>query len=395
MALEETWRWFGPQDPISLKEIRQTGARGVVTALHHIPVGEVWSVDEITRRQALIESEGMRWSVVESLPVHEDIKKRSGNYQRYVDNYRESLRNLGRCGIDIVCYNFMPVLDWSRTDHHVEYKDESITAKFESHVFAAFDLFVLQRRHAERDYTDEQLAKARHYYKGLTEEQKDRLTRTVLLGFPGSLEAYTLQGLRDAIGGYGEIGDGELRLNLYAFIKDIIPTGEEAGIFMAIHPDDPPWSLLGLPRVVCNEADVEGLLGVSDSSSNGITLCTGSFGAGFANELVHLASRFARRVNFIHLRNVSRNSEGDFLEEDHLGGDIDMYGVMKALVLEQKRREEEGSKNRRMPFRPDHGHLMLPDMPRQGIYPGYSLFGRMRGLAELRGLELGIRRSLG
>jgi len=395
MALEQTWRWFGPQDPISLKEIRQTGAAGIVTSLHHIPTGEVWPVEEVARRKAAIESAGMRWSVVESLPVHEDIKKRSGRFRQYIDNYTQSLRNLGRCGIDTVCYNFMPVLDWSRTDLQVEYDDGSITTKFEASAFAAFDLYVLNRADAAKDYSSEQLHKAEHYFRTLSAEQQRQLAKTVLLGLPGSLEAYTLEGLREAIRQYDGIGKRELRHNLFAFIGDVLPAAEESGICMAIHPDDPPWSLLGLPRVVSNNEDVERILEVIDTPSNGITLCTGSFGAGHANDLVDMAARFARRINFIHLRNVSRNEEGDFLEEDHLDGDIDMYGVVKALVLEQKRREEEGRKGWRMPFRPDHGHLMIPDMHTQGVYPGYSLFGRMRGLAELRGLELGIRRSLG
>jgi mannonate dehydratase len=395
MPLEQTWRWFGPPDPISLKEIRQTGASGVVTALHHVPTGEVWPVEEITQRKAQIESEGMRWSVVESLPVHEDIKKRSGRYRQYIENYAQSLRNLGRCGIDTVCYNFMPVLDWSRTDLQVEHKDGSITTKFDPVVFAAFDLHMLNRPDAEKDYSDAQRQKAQHYYRTLSDDQKHRLARTVLLGLPGSLEAYTLEGFKEAIRQYDGIGELELRDNLYAFIREIVPVAEEWGVSMAIHPDDPPWSLLGLPRVVRNADDVEGILGVIDTPANGITLCTGSFGAGHRNDLVEMATRFADRINFIHLRNVSRNDEGSFLEEDHLGGDIDIYGVMKALVLEQRYREDEGRKARRMPFRPDHGHLMIPDIEKQGIYPGYSLFGRMRGLAELRGLELGIRRSLG
>jgi mannonate dehydratase len=395
MPLEQTWRWFGPQDPISLKEIRQTGAAGIATALHHVPTGEVWPLEEIAQRKAQIESEGMRWSVVESLPVHEDIKKRSGRYRQYVDNYAQSLRNLGRSGIDTVCYNFMPVLDWSRTDLHVGRKDGSISTKFDATVFAAFDLHVLNRPNAVKDYSDGQLQKADRYFKNLSDDRKKRLVETVLLGLPGSLEAYTLDGLREAIRRYEGMGERELRSNLHFFIKEIVPVAEEWGVCMAIHPDDPPWSLLGLPRVVRNAADVEGILGVVDTPSNGITLCTGSFGAGQANDLVEMATRFAGRVNFIHLRNVSRNAEGDFLEEDHLGGDIDIYGVMKVLVLEQRRREDEGRKAWRMPFRPDHGHLMIPDMEKQGVYPGYSLFGRMKGLAELRGLELGIRRSLG
>jgi mannonate dehydratase len=393
MALEQTWRWFGPKDPILLQEIKQTGATGVVTALHPIPIGEIWPVDEILERKKIIEAAGLKWSVAESVPVHEDIKKKKGGYRRYIENYKASISNLGRCGIDIVCYNFMPVLDWSRTDLQVEFNDGSITTKFEAKAFAAFDLFILQRPHAEKNYRQEQINNARQYFGSLNESQKENLQQTVLLGLPGSLEAYTLEEFRAALREYDEIGDAELRENLCYFIKEIIPVAEESGVLMAIHPDDPPWPLLGLPRIVCNKQDLEQILGVSDSLSNGITFCTGSLGAGFENDLVDMAKSFAPRINFIHLRNVSRNEDGDFIEDNHLDGDVDMYGVMKSLLIEQKRRLDAGRNDTRMPMRPDHGHLMLPDRHRQGIYPGYSLFGRMRGLAELRGLELGIRRA--
>jgi len=395
MALEQTWRWFGPKDPISLKEVRQTGAVGVVTALHHIPAGEPWSVEEIMKRKRFVEAEGLSWSVAESIPIHEDIKKRTGNYQMLIENYVQSIRNLGRCGIDTVCYNFMPVLDWSRTDLQVVFDDGSITTKFEARVFAAFDMFILKRPDAEEDYTANQVAKAKEYYENLNAQEEERLVQTVLLGFPGSLESYSLGEFRSALREYDDIGDTELRNNLYSFLRQIIPVAEESGVYMAIHPDDPPWPLLGLPRVVSDKRDVEQLLAVIDSPSNGITLCTGSFGASAQNDLVDMAESFANRISFVHLRNVKRNEDGDFLEDNHLDGDVDMYGVVKALLLEQKRRADEGRKDIRLPFRPDHGHLMIADRHWQNIYPGYSLFGRMRGLAELRGLELGIRRSLG
>lgn len=395
MAFEQTWRWFGPHDPVTLKEIKQTGATGIVTALHHIPSGEVWSIDEILKRKQIIESEGLTWSVVESVPVHENIKKRKDNYKQLIENYKQTIKNLGQCGIDIVCYNFMPVLDWSRTDLKVEFRDSSITTKFEATAFAAFDLFILQREGAEKSYTEQQLEKAIVYFNKLDENQKMKLKETVLLGLPGSLEAYTLEEFRAALKEYDNIDRDQLQENLLSFIREIIPTAEESGVFMAIHADDPPWSLLGLPRVVRNKEDVEKLLSAVNSPHNGLTLCTGSFGADIKNDLVDLAESFASRINFIHLRNVWRNSDGDFLEENHLEGDIDMFGVMKALVVEQNRRVQEGRKDSRMPLRPDHGHLMIPDQYKQGIYPGYSLFGRMRGLAELRGVELGIRRSLG
>jgi mannonate dehydratase len=394
MALEQTWRWFGPKDPISLEEIKQTGATGIVTALHQIPTGEVWLVDEIIKRKQLIEAEGLNWPVAESIPVHEDIKKRKGNYKFYIENYKESIRNLGKCDIDIVCYNFMPVLDWSRTDLQVVFKDGSITTKFEVKVMTAFDIFILKRPQAERNYSEDQISLAKQYFENLNETQKEKLIETVLLGFPGSGEAYTLEGLKVAINKYDEIGDSELRENLYDFIKEIIPAAEESEVLMAIHPDDPPWPLLGLPRVVSNKEDIKQILNVSDSPFNGITLCTGSLGACAQNDLVDMAKSFANRINFIHLRNVTRDKDNNFTEDNHLDGDVDMFGVMKALVIEQKQRVDEGRKDFRMPFRPDHGHLMIPDMNRKNIYPGYSLFGRMRGLAELRGLELGIRQSL-
>jgi len=394
LAFEQTWRWFGPNDPFSLKEIRQAGATGIVTALHHIPPGEPWSEEEILKRKRMIESEGMVWSVTESIPVHENIKRRERDYQRMIESYKDTIRNLGRCGIDTVCYNFMPVLDWLRTDLRVIFRDGSITTRFESKALAAFDLFLLRRPHAEDDYTEEQAWKAKSFYDGMDEAGKKNLVDTVLLGLPGSLEAYSLDGLRAAIGMYHDIDENALRESLMSFLKEIIPAAEEAGVLMAIHPDDPPWPLLGLPRVVSSQADADRIVRAVDSPANGLTFCTGSYGAAVKNDLVEMARSFAHRVNFIHLRNVSRNSDGDFLEENHLEGDIDIYNIMKTFLIEQKKRISDGRKDFRMPMRPDHGHLMLPDQSRKGIYPGYSLFGRMRGLAELRGLELGISRSL-
>lgn len=395
MAFEQTWRWFGPKDPIGLQEIRQTGATGIVTALHHIPVGEVWAVDEILSRKHAIEAEGLVWSVAESLPVHEDIKRRTGRYEQLIENYRRSIGNLGACGVDTVCYNFMPVLDWSRTNLDVEFPDGSITTRFEQRSLVAFDLFLLKRPGAEEGYSEAERDDARRFYEGLSEERRKRLVDTVLLGFPGSGEAYTLDGLKAALQTYGHIGAGQLRENLYEFLRDIIPAATESGVMMAIHPDDPPWSLLGLPRIVSTANDVERLLGVADTPANGITLCTGSFGASTGNDLVAMAERFAPRINFVHLRNVTRDVAGNFMEADHLDGDVDIYGVMKVLLVEQKRRAAEEPARRPMPMRPDHGRLMLPDMGRENFYPGYSLFGRMRALAELRGIEVGIRRALG
>ncbi len=395
MAFEQTWRWFGPKDPISLKEIKQTGATGIVTALHQVPVGEVWQVDDIQKRKDIIEREGLAWSVVESVPVHENIKKRKDNCKQLIENYKQTLINLGKCGIDTVCYNFMPVLDWSRTDLQVAYKDGSITTRFESHALAAFDIFILKRPGAEESYNEYQLRKAKKYFEGLSEEQKKILTDSILLGLPGSLETYALDQFRSALNEYKDIKEEDLRESLAGFIKEIVPAAEEAGVFMVIHPDDPPFSLLGLPRVVGNKNDLQHLLNAYDSLNNGLTLCTGSLGSGANNNPTDIAGTFAGRINFVHLRNVRKTTGSDFIEEDHLSGDVDIYSVMKILLTEQSKRINGGRKDCRMPMRPDHGHLMLSDQSGNDFYPGYSLLGRMRGLAELRGLELGIRLSLG
>ncbi|MDE3057456.1 MAG: mannonate dehydratase [Bacteroidota bacterium] len=391
MALEQTWRWFGPNDPVSLEEIRQTGATGIVTALHHVQTGDVWNAGEVMRRRRMIEAKGLHWAVVESLPVHEKIKKRSGNYKELIENYKTSIRNLGACGVTIVCYNFMPVFDWSRTDLAVQYKDGSLTTKFEAKAFAAFDLFLLKRPRAEESYTEEIIVQAQQFYEELSDEGRKKLVQTVLLGHPGSGETYTLSELLSALETYKDIARRDLQDNLFSFLKEIVPVAEESHVRLVVHPDDPPWQLLGLPRIVGTEKDIELMLSAADSQSNGLTFCTGSLGAGIANDCVAMAKKFSQRVNFIHLRNVSRNAAGDFVEENHLEGDIDLAAIMKIFLLEQKRREEEGE-DAHMPFRPDHGHLMLDDQ--RNYYPGYSLYGRVRALAELRGIEAGILHSL-
>lgn len=390
MALEQTWRWFGPQDPVSLKEVKQTGVTGIVNALHQIHVGEIWSVEEINKRKDIIESEGFTWSVVESLPVHENIKKQKNNYKEIIENYKQSIKNLASCGIDTICYNFMPVLDWSRTELKVINSDGSITSKFDSVAFRSFDLFILKRENAETEYSQIQIDEAQKYFNSLSDHQKENLISTVLYGLPGSLEAYSLGQFKDALKEYGEVGDSGLRNNLYDFIKEITPIAEENNINLGIHPDDPPWSLLGLPRIVSNKHDLGKILNASDSPSNGLTFCTGSLGAGFDNDLVDMVKTFADRINFIHLRNVKRNENHDFIETYHLEGEIDLPSIMRELLHEQKRRIDQNRSDFRMPMRPDHGHLLIPDHTKEGIYPGYSLVGRLRGLAELRGLEAGI-----
>ncbi len=393
-SFEETWRWFGPNDPFSLKEITQAGVTGIVTALHQIPIGEEWPVKDIMERKNLIESNGLTWSVTESVPVHEDIKRRTGDYKKYIETYKQTIRNLAKCGVDTVCYNFMPVFDWLRTDLETVYDDGSITTKFERRVLAAFDIFILKRSKAEDDYTDEEMEEAQKYFDGMSDNRKEKLLQTILLGLPGSLESYRLDTFRNALTQSKGLTDKGLREHLYEFIKEITPAAEEVGVYLGIHPDDPPFALFGLPRVVSNKKDLEQILAAADSPNNGLTFCPGSLAASSNNDVVDMSESFSRRVNFVHLRNVKRDVKGGFVESYQLDGDVDMYGVMKPLIMEQKRRTEQGLENARMPMRPDHGHLMLPDMDRKGIYPGYSLFGRMRGLAELRGLEMGIRRSL-
>jgi len=394
MALEKTWRWFGPNDPISLQEVKQTGATGIVNALHQIPVGDIWTVEQISERKQIIEAEGLTWSVVESLPVHENIKKRAGNYAQLIDNYKISLRNLAKCGIDTVCYNFMPVLDWSRTNLMIPFSDGSYASGFLTKAFNAFDLFILKRKNAEKDLSPADIEEAKQYFGSMTQKEKDELTKAILFGLPGSWEQFTLEELAKYIAEYENIGDKELRENLYAFLNEVGPAAEEAGVFLAVHPDDPPRPLLGLPRVVSNKNDLTLLTQAYNSPANGLTLCTGALGAGYFNNLTDLAETFADRINFVHLRNVEPQKDGSFIEVNHLEGAVDMFAVIRTLLKEQKKRESEGLKNARIPMRPDHGHLMLDDQHSRTFYPGYSLYGRMKGLAELSGLELGISLTL-
>jgi mannonate dehydratase len=391
--MKETWRWFGPQDPVSLDHVKQAGATGIVTALHNLYRGEAWPLDQVLGRKAEIEAAGLAWSVVESIPIHNSIKLRSGPYRQYIDAWKASLRAVGKGGVKIVCYNFMPVVDWTRTDLRWRLPSTAYALRFDAIDFAAYDLFILRRKNAEAEFPAERIASAQARFNAMPEERRTNLEQTIIAGLPGAEASYSRETIRALLTEYEGITPADLRANLIAFLKEAVPVAEESGIRLAIHPDDPPWSLFGLPRVVSTRDDARAILDGCDTATNGLTFCVGSYGARADNDLLAMIHEFASRIHFVHLRQVTRENDGSFHEAAHLEGTSDMVGVIRSLLEEEKRRRTAGRGDHEIPMRPDHGHLLADDIDKK-VNPGYSLVGRLKGLAELRGVVHGLKYAI-
>ena len=387
--MKETWRWFGPQDPISLAQVKQAGATGIVTALHHMYRGEAWPLAEVMKRKAEIEAAGLEWSVVESIPVHNSIKLRSGDFRFYVDAWKDSLRAVAQAGVKVVCYNFMPVVDWTRTDLKWALPSTGYALRFDAIDFAAYDIFILARKNAEAQYDGRRVNAARTRFEDMPDARRINLERTIIAGLPGAEASYTREEFRRQVSEYEGVTEDDLRANLLAFLREIAPVAAELGLRLCIHPDDPPWSLFGLPRVMSTAEDVRAIFGAADVAANGLTFCVGSFGARADNDLEGMVREFAQRIHFAHLRQVRRDEDGSFYEAEHLDGSSDMVGVVRALLEEEARRKREGRADAEIPMRPDHGHLLADDIDKK-TNPGYSYVGRLKGLAELRGVARGL-----
>ncbi|MEH0152611.1 mannonate dehydratase [Limibacter armeniacum] len=391
-SLHQCWRWYGPNDPVKLSDIQQAGATGLVHALHHIPVGEVWSVEEIRQRQQLIQSQSkiLAWEVVESVNVHESIKLGLADRDHYIVQYQQTLRNLSACGITTACYNFMPALDWTRTALDYTLANGAKALRFDWVALAAFDLYILKRPNAMYTYSHQVRSLADEYFFQLSEREKEILQHSILAGLPGTTDVLSLEEFEAHLDRYKEMDAERLKENLRYFLQQVIPVAEACGIKMCIHPDDPPYPIFDLPRIVSTEEDLTFIVNAVDSPANGITFCTGSLGPNAANDLAGIVERLGYRIHFVHLRNIQRQEEDSFYEAEHLGGDVDMLGVMQALVRESIKRKKAGSSDYQLPFRPDHGHQMLDDLQKDIIFPGYSAIGRLKGLAELRGMGMAV-----
>jgi mannonate dehydratase len=391
--MKETWRWFGPGDPVPLDHIKQAGATGIVSALHHLYRGEAWPLDEVLKRRDEILAAGFVWSVVESIPIHNSIKLRSGPCAHFIGGWKDSLAAVAQAGVQVVCYNFMPVVDWTRTDLKWRLPTTGYALRFDAVDFAAYDLFILAREGAEADYSEDRLRAARARFDSMAEARRNDLEQTIIAGLPGAEASYNRETIRSLIAEYQGLTASELRNNLVAFLRDVVPIAQEAGIRLAIHPDDPPWSLFGLPRVVSTADDVRAIFAACDALANGLTFCVGSFGARADNDLLAMAREFGARIHFLHLRQVTREADGSFSEAEHLAGGSDMVGVIRAMMEEEVRRRRSGRPDHEIPMRPDHGHLLADDIGKK-VNPGYSLVGRLKGLAELRGVVQGLKHAI-